>query len=100
MQQEVEDQPGKNRNSLRQRAGAEECGRVTMEWAQCEQQGCTTNGTTYYLFDKNTLEPIGSPSEKQGDLYKNLPAGVTKAGTSHRIRSERRARGTTYACIR
>src|SRR4051794_5284415 len=50
--------------------------------AQCEEQGCTTNGTTYYLFDKNTLEPIGSPSEKQSDLYKNLPAGVTKADTT------------------
>jgi len=48
---------------------------------QCEKQGCTTSGDTYYLFDKNTLEPIGSPSEVKADLYQNLPAGTTKADT-------------------
>jgi SecD/SecF fusion protein len=49
--------------------------------AQCEEQGCTTNGTTYYLFNKDTLEPIGAPSEVKADLYKNLPADITRADT-------------------
>jgi SecD/SecF fusion protein len=39
---------------------------------QCEAQGCTTNGT-YYLFDKNTLQPIGDPSDRKSDLFANLP---------------------------
>jgi SecD/SecF fusion protein len=40
--------------------------------SQCEAQGCTTNGT-YYLFDKNTLQPIGDPSDRKADLFANLP---------------------------
>ncbi len=48
---------------------------------QCQKQGCTTSGDTYYLFDKNSLQPIGSPSEVKADLYENLPAGTTKADT-------------------
>ncbi|MDX6582063.1 MAG: SecD/SecF fusion protein [Solirubrobacterales bacterium] len=48
---------------------------------QCQKQGCTASGDTFYLFDKNTLEPIGSPSEVKADLYKNLPVGVTRADT-------------------
>jgi SecD/SecF fusion protein len=48
---------------------------------QCQEQGCTASGDTYYLFDKNTLEPIGSPSEVKEDLYKNLPAGTERSDT-------------------
>jgi SecD/SecF fusion protein len=39
--------------------------------AECADQGCTTSGPTYYLFDKDTLEPIGAPSEKRSDLFVN-----------------------------
>ncbi len=39
--------------------------------AQCEEQGCTTSGPTYYLFDSKTLEPIGEPSERRKDLFVN-----------------------------
>jgi SecD/SecF fusion protein len=39
---------------------------------QCQEQDCTTNGT-YYLFDKNTLQPIGDPSDKKADLFASLP---------------------------
>ena len=39
---------------------------------QCEKQKCTASGDTYYLFDANTLEPIGEPSETQEDLFANL----------------------------
>ena len=38
---------------------------------QCEKQGCTASGDTYYLFDENTLEPIGEPSEVKADLFAN-----------------------------
>ena len=48
---------------------------------QCQKQGCTTSGDTYYLFDKNSLEPIGEPSEVKADLYQNLPVGTTRADT-------------------
>jgi SecD/SecF fusion protein len=40
--------------------------------AQCEAQECTSNGT-YYLFDENTLQPIGDPSDRKSDLFANLP---------------------------
>ena len=36
---------------------------------ECFQNDCTTNGPTYYLFDKDTLEPLGDPSEKKQDLF-------------------------------
>ena len=36
---------------------------------QCQEQGCTAQGDTYYLFDENTLEPIGEPSEVKKDLF-------------------------------
>ena len=45
------------------------------------EAGCTTSGDTYYLFDKNSLEPIGEPSEVKADLYQNLPAGRARADT-------------------
>ena len=38
----------------------------------CQAQGCTTNGQ-YYLFDADTLEPLGDPSDKRSDLF--LPFG-------------------------
>jgi SecD/SecF fusion protein len=37
--------------------------------AQCQAQGCTANGPTYYLFDADTLEPLGDPSEVREDLF-------------------------------
>ena len=40
---------------------------------QCEKQGCTASGDTYYLFDANTLEPIGDPSEARSDLFASSP---------------------------
>jgi SecD/SecF fusion protein len=40
---------------------------------QCAKQGCTASGDTYYLFDANTLEPIGDPSEKKADLFASSP---------------------------
>jgi SecD/SecF fusion protein len=40
--------------------------------AECERLGCTTNGQ-YYLFDSNSLEPLGEPSAKRDDLF--LPFG-------------------------
>jgi len=48
--------------------------------SQCADQGCTTSGPVYYLFDKDTLEPIGSPSEKRSDLFVNSN-GKQPAGT-------------------
>jgi SecD/SecF fusion protein len=48
---------------------------------QCEKQGCTASDDTYYLFDANTLEPIGEPSEVKADLYTNLPAGTERGDT-------------------
>ncbi len=48
---------------------------------QCEKQGCTASDDTYYLFDDNTLEPIGEPSEVKADLYANLPSGIDRADT-------------------
>ncbi len=36
---------------------------------QCEKQGCTTKGDTYYLFDADTLEPLGEPSDRKSDLF-------------------------------
>ena len=40
---------------------------------ECFQDTCTTNGPTNYLFDEDTLEPLGEPSENLRDLY--LPFG-------------------------
>ncbi len=40
---------------------------------ECFKNDCTTNGPTYYLFDKDTLEPLGDPSEKKQDLFLALP---------------------------
>ena len=36
---------------------------------KCERQGCTASGDTYYLFDADTLQPIGEPSEVKEDLF-------------------------------
>ena len=36
-------------------------------------RGCTASGDTYYLFDANTLQPIGEPSESKEDLFANFP---------------------------
>ncbi len=47
------------------------------------QDTCTTNGPTYYLFDEDTLEPLGEPSETRQDLY--LPFGGKKPPNSRVI---------------
>ena len=48
---------------------------------QCKQQKCTASGDTYYLFDANTLEPIGEPSEVREDLFVNFPDGKQPPNT-------------------
>ncbi|UJA20221.1 protein translocase subunit SecD [Thermoleophilia bacterium SCSIO 60948] len=35
-------------------------------------QDCTTSGPTYYLFDSDSLELLGGPSEDRGDLFVNF----------------------------
>jgi SecD/SecF fusion protein len=50
---------------------------------QCQRQGCTTNGPTYYLFDADTLEPLGDPSEVREDLF--APFGDQKPPNSRVI---------------
>ena len=47
---------------------------------QCQKQGCTTSGDTYYLFDKNTLEPIGEPP-RQGRPLPEPPGRQRPART-------------------
>jgi SecD/SecF fusion protein len=42
---------------------------------QCKEQNCTASGDTYYLFDANSLQPIGEPSEVKEDLFINFPDG-------------------------
>ena len=39
---------------------------------QCKAQACTSDGT-YYLFDKDSLQPIGEPSDRKTDLFANQP---------------------------
>ena len=36
---------------------------------ECVGDECTTSGPTYYLFDSDSLELIGGPSEERGDLF-------------------------------
>jgi len=50
---------------------------------ECFKNTCTTNGPTHYLFDKDTLEPLGEPSENLKDLY--LPFGGSKPPNSRVI---------------
>ncbi len=50
---------------------------------ECFKNTCTTNGPTHYLFDKDTLEPLGEPSENLKDLY--LPFGGEKPPNSRVI---------------
>ena len=50
---------------------------------ECFQNTCTTNGPTHYLFDEDTLEPLGEPSENLKDLY--LPFGGEKPPNSRVI---------------
>jgi SecD/SecF fusion protein len=40
---------------------------------KCDEENCTTDGPTYYLFDKDSLQPIGEPSEKKSDLFLTFP---------------------------
>jgi SecD/SecF fusion protein len=41
---------------------------------ECFRDRCTTNGPTYYLFDRDTLEPLtAEPAQKQSDLFLDLP---------------------------
>jgi SecD/SecF fusion protein len=50
---------------------------------ECVNDLCTTKGSQYYIFNKDTLEPYagGQPAENPQDLYDALPEGVTKADT-------------------
>ena len=36
---------------------------------ECFQDTCTTGGPTYYLFDSDSLELLGEPSEREQDLF-------------------------------
>ncbi len=36
---------------------------------QCARQNCTAKGDTYYLFDRQTLQPLGDPASRIDDLY-------------------------------
>jgi SecD/SecF fusion protein len=36
---------------------------------ECFQDLCTTKGPTYYLFDGDSLQPLGDPSERKKDLF-------------------------------
>jgi SecD/SecF fusion protein len=41
---------------------------------ECPRKQCTTNGPTYYLFDRDTLEPLtAEPAQKKSDLFVDLP---------------------------
>jgi SecD/SecF fusion protein len=53
--------------------------------AKCEEDSCTTDGPTYYLFDKNSLQPVGDPSEKQSDLFLNYPDGKQPPDTEVKV---------------
>ena len=35
----------------------------------CPDQSCTASGPRYYLFNKETKEPIGSPEADKADLF-------------------------------
>jgi SecD/SecF fusion protein len=48
---------------------------------KCKEEGCTTDGPTYYLFDKDSLQPIGEPSERKSDLFLNYPNGQQPPNT-------------------
>jgi SecD/SecF fusion protein len=54
--------------------------------AECQRLGCTTNGQ-YYLFDSNTLEPLGEPSANRQDLF--LPFGGEQPENSRIVRVPR-----------
>lgn len=40
---------------------------------ECFQNSCTTNGPTYYLFDKSTKQLISGPESTEQDLFADLP---------------------------
>ena len=42
---------------------------------------CTTNGDTYYLFDKGSLELLGGPADNQADLFADQPDGKQPANS-------------------
>jgi SecD/SecF fusion protein len=39
---------------------------------ECFQDLCTTNGPTFYLFDKSTLELLAGPTERRVDLFRQF----------------------------
>jgi SecD/SecF fusion protein len=48
---------------------------------ECVRNLCTTNADTFYLFDKQSLEPYAGPVARKQDLYAALPEGVSKKDT-------------------
>jgi len=40
---------------------------------ECFQDECTTNGPVYFLFDRDTLEPLAEPSQDRSDLFLDFP---------------------------
>jgi SecD/SecF fusion protein len=41
---------------------------------ECPRNECTTRGPTYYLFDRDTLEPLtAEPAQKESDLFLDFP---------------------------
>jgi SecD/SecF fusion protein len=46
---------------------------ASQQQPNCFENKCTTAGPTYYLFNSQTHQYIAGPSEKQKDLYSELP---------------------------
>jgi SecD/SecF fusion protein len=40
---------------------------------ECFKDRCTTNGPVYYLFDRDTLQPLTDPAQKKSDLFLDFP---------------------------
>ena len=47
---------------------------------ECVKNLCTTNGPTYYLFDKNTFDLLSGPVAKESDLFTGISAADKKNG--------------------
>jgi SecD/SecF fusion protein len=40
---------------------------------ECFKDECTTNGPVYFLFDRDTLQPLAEPSQDRSDLFLDFP---------------------------
>ena len=45
---------------------------------ECFKNRCTTNGPTYYLFDRDSLELLTPPSQDRPDLFVQFPASGSR----------------------